>query len=109
MCGTLITAIAFSFTLAFVTFVATAVITDMIPQVQMLLQASASHFWGSGLLASTVGCSWVLASFSVLIMTLHSTFSAYLVPGGAFQKPLLGEIVIGNFLIAHTVHREVTV
>ena len=48
---------------------------------------------GSGLLDLTVGCSWVLTSFSVLIMTLDPTFRAYLVPGGALQKPLPGEVV----------------
>ena len=57
MCGTLIMAIAFSFTLAFVTFAATAVITDMIPasspaEIDFVSNsstsdASASYLWVS--------------------------------------------------------------
>ena len=49
--------------------------------------------WGSGLLDSTVGCSLVLTSFTVLVMSQDPTFRAYLVPGGALQKPLLGEVL----------------
>ena len=49
--------------------------------------------WGSRLLDTTGDCSSVLTSFSVLIMTLDPTFRAYLVSGGALQKPLPGEVV----------------
>ena len=63
----------------------------------MLLQVSASHFVGffaPGLLDTTVGGSWIIASLGVLAVALDPTFCAHLVPGGTLQEPFLGEVVV---------------